>query len=197
MQANSSFVPDGYGGVAGQFVVSYRTANSTTPFATADAHMRFWNGGYGDLNNADWPSANGFLGEITLTPINGPQIILNGFDLAGFPAGSGTLSESVISILHDSTSLDFSPFNVTRSTHDHFSPAITSSGPISIRFGTDWNIGIDNIDLTVVPVPEAPTYISAIFLLAVAVFRLFDWKKRKQQMGAASLSERKISNSCP
>jgi hypothetical protein len=190
----ASPVPDGYGTIPGQVVVSYRTANNDVGFTTASPSVAFWistgiPNGYGDLSKNAYPAINGKFGEITFTPQSGSQITLNGFDLAGFPATgtAATLTEAVISILHDSTSLELGPFNVTRVTHDHFSPAITSSGPITIRFGTDFNVGIDNIDFTVVPVPEAPTYLSAIFLLAVAVFRLFDWKSGKQRTGVVPL----------
>jgi len=161
-----SSIPDGYGSIAGVVDVSYRTLNNDAGFTEYSPHMELWNTGYGDFFRNAFQIADGKFGEIVFTPHAGYSITLNGFDMAAYITGAGSRTESVIDIIYGSTIQSFGPAQITRTTHDNFAPAgVTSSGPIKIRFGTDWNVGIDNIDFTASAVPEPSTYLAGALLV--------------------------------
>ena len=160
-------IPQTYGdntGTTPNVEVSYSVVDgSGNPHLTES--VEYWGSSYGDLSGVAFSGANGWFAKITLTPDSGFDVILNSFDMAGYPQTDLALdSLEVVSgsgvQLWDSGVTTILGAGPTRSS---FSPNITSSGPISIIWGTNWNIGIDNIDFsqrqtqTGIAVPEPTT----------------------------------------
>jgi hypothetical protein len=162
--ANYSQIPDGYGSTV-NVAVSYRTLSGTTTNTTLNPFILFWNSGYGDLPTAGFATNYGNLAEVTLTPLNGMQINLNSFQLAGYQQ-SDKLNQIVRIVDGTSNTIVFdkSPFTVAGAgpSHSTFNPNLSSLGSLRIQFGPDWNTGINYINYTVGtsgpnPVPEPAT----------------------------------------
>lgn len=128
--------------------VEYRAVRPTTG-AVAVTALSYWNTDYGDLQDVAYAGVRDLLGEIALVPAPGFDVILNGFDLGGWP-DSDVPNQVVRVIGGDGTVLlDFSPVNV-RGVGDHTRIApgqpLVSSGTLRIQFGPSWAVGIDNVD---------------------------------------------------
>ena len=126
--------------------VSYRSFN-TTNNSTVAPNLLLWNTGYGDLNNIAFASQNGLGAEITLTPDPGYAVTLGSFDLAGY--FQSNLTASFIRVVDATNTPVWSSGSSTvlgiGPSHSSYSPGITSTGPLKIQFGTNWDIGIDNV----------------------------------------------------
>ncbi len=161
--ANYGQISQDYGDNVNSFndgVGSYLQGNGFTPnislsYQTTDAQnntvedwIEYWSTNYGDLTDVAFPGQNGHFAEITLTPELGYSVTLNGFDMAGWSKTDRV--PDVIQVLDENgTILWDSGVNIVHGAgaiHDSFSPNISSDSEITIRWGTDWNIGIDNID---------------------------------------------------
>jgi hypothetical protein len=146
-------VPDGYGSNAvgtPNITVGYRTFNPADN-ATIQPYMNLWNSGYGNLSKVAFASNNGYGSEITLTPDAGYEVRLSSFDLAGWP--QSTQLAAFVRILDASGNVlaDLGTnilINGTGPSHSTFSPLLSHGGAIRIQFGTNWNIGIDNISFS-------------------------------------------------
>lgn len=177
---NYGDIPGAYGdnvNAASDAVGSYSMGNGYTPNVTTEYrtwqistntvthnHLDFWDFNYGGLANVAFSvtSADHFA-EITLVPEPGWAIRLNSFDLAGyFKVDHPDSQVRIVDGDSKSTLIDYSPVTVlgAGSSYSTFTPNLTYSGAISIRFGyNDWNIGIDNINFDqVTAVPEPETY---------------------------------------
>lgn len=106
-------------------------------------NLDFWNNGYGDLSKVAFSVYNGSYAEIVLKPEVGWAVNLISFDMAGW---FETDRSSGIFINYDATSLNLST-TVAGSgpSHSSFAPNVTYGGDVTIRWGADWNVGIDNI----------------------------------------------------
>jgi hypothetical protein len=135
-------------------LVSYRTLNSNDTLY--ESHVKFWNTGYGNLTNVAYPSITGKWAEITLTPDAGYTLTIDSFDLGAY---YNPVALSGLSILESGSSVWSSGLTsiVGGATHSAFAPAISSASALTIRWGTDWNVGIDNLSFHqsggAVPVP--------------------------------------------
>ncbi|HVG39155.1 MAG TPA: PEP-CTERM sorting domain-containing protein [Pyrinomonadaceae bacterium] len=152
---NGADIPQGYGSTA-QVSVAYSIYNfGTDEYFPVTA--RFWNGGFGDLPTAAYTGFNGNLADITLTPLGGATLTLNSFALAGFNVDQ---PDQIVRILDGSGHVlrDYSPFTVTGTGRNIFSPNLSSTGPLSIQFGPTFNTGINYINFTtgVVEPPPPP-----------------------------------------
>ncbi len=162
-------IPAGYGSTA-TISVSYRTLMPDySPFSD---QMRFWHDGYSDLRNVAFADAGNRVAEITLTAIGGASLVrLNSFDLGAF---SVDRDATVMRILDGSGNVlaDYAPLTVPYASHMRFTPDLAAP-QLSIRWGIDWNVGIDNINVVSEgtgpgPVPEP----AAWFLLASGLLGL-------------------------
>jgi hypothetical protein len=132
------------------FTPNITTSYSATNAATGeilDDYVAYWSGGYSDLEGVAIARQNNHYVEITLTPENGYTVVLDSFDMASWSqvdrslktlqvlsANRAVLWNSGVNIIHGKNDV-----------HDTFAPNISSTGAITIRWGTDYNIGIDNI----------------------------------------------------
>lgn len=150
------------------------TMQSVTPAgAPADNHLDYWSTNYGDLVDVAFSPVSGNFAQITLIPDSGFYVNLISFDLAGYPQTN--LQAERIRILDANGGVLWSAASLvvagTGPTHSSYMPNIVSNGPITIEWGTNWNIGIDNVSFTQRAVPE-PTSMAALGLgLAVMARR--------------------------
>ena len=140
------------------------------------SHMQFWGTGYADLPAAAYSDGSNRFAEVTLTPKSGEAVTLNAFDMAAYPTGISGRDESEISIIYGNKLISYGPTTLSGNSVTHFTPSVTYTGPITIRFGTDWDNGINNINFNATAVPEPSTY----GLMATAIMGLLCYRNRKQ-----------------
>lgn len=158
--SNYSPITAPYGSTA-NVAVTYATL-ATFGGALVTPNIDFWNAGYGNLPTAGFASSNGFVGDITLTPLSGTTLTLNDFTMAGWPQADKP--NQTVEVLDAANNVLFA-FNGTipgccspAGTSKLFSVNLSSSGPLSIEWGTDWNAGINYIDFNgPVTTPEPAT----------------------------------------
>lgn len=155
---NYSSINQSYGDVAGQLNVIY-DGDISTPASTS---LQYWDNYTGQLGVA-WGSNNA-TSEIFLSPLAGYQVTLTSLTFAAFDNlernSQFTLLDGNDSILRNSDS--FSVLNPLT-----FSVNVTSSNGIKIRWGTDFNVAIDDINFTITAVPEVNTY--AMMLIGLGI----------------------------
>jgi len=133
-------------------------------------NLAFWTANYGNLTNVAYPNVD--LGEtgsgiaatgyLYLTPDPGWQVVLNGFDVAGYAPNAGLYTGGNIPYSWLVTwsggptmaSGFFGPAGTALSSHVSFAGPIVSSTPIVIALGGDWNVALDNVSFDETPVPE-------------------------------------------
>lgn len=154
----------------------------------ADNHLLFWNDLYGNLLKVGLTPTDGTHAEITLTADPGWLIRSIDFDLAAWPMvdlqfwPAVDLSADLFYAL-GAVSVDAPDTPVLGKTSPHVSHFALSNDAgasvATIRWGTDWDIGIDNIRFTVVrdaSVPLPGTL--ALALLALPVAWAAGWRRR-------------------
>ena len=132
-------------GFTPNITTSYQATHATTGDLTD--YAAFWNTSYGDLVNVVIARQDNHYVEITLTPDNGYTVILDSFDMAGWSESDNPLVSLQVlgankSVLWES---GVNTIHGKNATHDTFTPNISSTGAVTIRWGTSFNIGIDNI----------------------------------------------------
>jgi len=161
--ANWAPIPDTYGSTA-DVSVTYR---SIRPDNVVDAtHLLYWGTGYAEMPAAAFQTVSGYYGEVTLTPAPGKSVTLNSFRMAAYPtATAGLRAEGTLTVSSGATSIAYGPLDLSQAISTLFSPGLTSSSPITIYFGTDYNNGINYIDFdsqTAGVVPEPSTYVAGL-----------------------------------
>ncbi|GAB5559260.1 MAG: hypothetical protein SynsKO_09070 [Synoicihabitans sp.] len=156
--------------------IQYATLNAAD-FSVFENHVELWDGNYGDLTNVVYPSANGMVAQITFAPKEGYGVNLISFDMAGYSFADRT--NSIMRILDGGGNvvLDFAEDgpvaiegNSTGPPRSTFSPDITLTGPLVLQWGTDWDVGLDNIQFQSVnfaAIPEPSTF--ALFGLGMGL----------------------------
>jgi hypothetical protein len=178
---NINAITDSYGkyqignGFTPNISVQYSTINNNTVYNTLDA----WDNNYGDLKNVAYPTSNGSQGNIKFIADPGFKVTINSFDMAGYPHAS--LTATLLDIIDETGTIVWSSNNldINGQTHSSFSPEITGNS-LTIRWGTNWNIGIDNINFdqsaTAVPLP------GAIWMLGPSLICLTSIVKRRKKI---------------
>lgn len=175
--SNYGVIPASYGdnvtsvGGAGG---SYLQGNAFTPdiktsYDTVDAFgvstnasLLYWNTGYGDLTDVAFSASNGLYARLTLTPSAGFNVVLNSFDLASYPATD--LQAAKIRVIDASGTQLWSSSNLTVKgtgpSHSSYAPGLSSSSALTIEYGVNWNIGLDNVNFDQTrAVPEPATFL--------------------------------------
>ena len=131
----------------------------------ADDHLWFWYDNYGPLLNVALTPTDGTMASITLTADHGWLIQSIAFDLATWPMVSNA-SWPAVDALADvfygigGLSVDapgMTILGLTAPHLNHFSLTnVAGAAVASMRWGTDWDVGIDNINFTVIRDPSVP-----------------------------------------
>lgn len=185
--ADYGVIPTSYGATLDPRLstISYRTfqPNSNT---TLTNYLEFWNSGYGDLTKVAFPSSNGFAGEISFVPQAGYGIRLLSFDMAGWPDLDRNnlwmrLIDGSGNVLLDYAAAGAVPIqgDFVGARHSSFTPNLFTPGTLRIQWGTDWDVGIDNIRFEVVAisaVPEPP-----VWLLIPLGAAAMAWRARRRR----------------
>lgn len=137
--------------------VSHKSLN--TDGGIVNAALEYWNNGYGDLTEVAFSGVNGSYAHLTLTAGTGYLVKLNSFDIAGWNVANRALDalqvlDAAGNVVWDS---GVDTISGTGGTHDTFMPNIVGQ-ELTIRWGKDWNIGVDNVNfdqVSDVPVPAA------------------------------------------
>lgn len=156
--------------------VSYSGSNGV------DSHLLFWNDLYGNLLKVALTPTDGTNAQITLKADAGWLIQSISFDLAAWPMielpdwPAVDLLADVFYAL-DAVSVDAPDTTILGKTAPHVSHFALSNNAgaqvATMRWGTDWDVGIDNINFTLIrdpgmPVPEPGTLALAALALLVA-----------------------------
>ncbi|MBK7899602.1 MAG: PEP-CTERM sorting domain-containing protein [Azonexus sp.] len=129
--------------------VSYSGSNSTT------THLDFWNNNYGDLSKVAFSPSDGTLARISFTSNAGWLISSIRFDLAGWFDQDRAARTVVYNIGGNTVTLIDEPIEGDFTGNRHSSFSLSDMGSTAyIEWGNDWNIGIDNIEFTVVADPN-------------------------------------------
>lgn len=127
--------------------IAYRTFTVAID-ATLTNYLEFWNTGYGDLTKVAFASSNGYA------------VRLISFDIAGWPTTDRTNTHMRLLDAAGATLVNYA-----------------AAGSIRIQWGNDWNVGIDNIQFHVVPIPEPPAWM----LLALGGTAGAWWLRRRRR----------------
>jgi hypothetical protein len=121
-------------------------------------NLSYWDTGYGDLSNVAFPTSSGFFGRIKLTGTGTSLVTLNSFDLAGY--FQANLTADRIRVLDAGGNVlwnqDNTVVNGAGPSRSSYAPNLTAQ-ELTIEYGSNWNIGISNINFTQTVVPEPIT----------------------------------------
>lgn len=160
--------------------IHYRTFDPNTD-VTLNNFVEFWNANYGDLSKVVYPEENGYAAEIALVPASGYGVKIVSFDLAGYSRTD--LAASVLRIVDGSGSVlvDFVSLaqNIAQgasdgTAHTTYTLNLSVPGTAKIQWGTNWNIGLDNLvfeTVTLASIPEPSTVALLACGLALVVAR--------------------------
>lgn len=179
--SGGGFVPSGYG----DRVASdgggwgYLEGNGWTPqievgfdslllsdYSFAQAGLRVWGGGYGDLSVVAYAGAQSdYAGVFMFTPDPGYAVRINSFQLGGYPQHDWEGQPVLVTDESWNVLWSGDPHVEGRNleadtfvgTHSDYAPGVTRGGPLYLIFGNNWGVGIDTIDFDQVPVPEPGT----------------------------------------
>lgn len=164
--SDRSPIPQDYGDQSNLNVI-YGTRNLSGGVV---GDLLFWATGYLNTTDVAYSSFDGnFIGEVALIPAPGNQVTLNNFTLAPWISSRSTqftvFNGDFSSILASSGG----EFTLATGFNMLVSP-LTSTNGIRIQFGPDaFNVGIDNIDFDVAPIPvssEVPEPSTAALLVS-------------------------------
>jgi hypothetical protein len=186
--ANYTPVPQSYGDMA-SLAVSNATRTGFGNSALRDcgqgaSHVDFWNNNYSSLVGNAFACIDGYVGEFFFQPTAGNQVTLNGMDFGSYAASGplfvGPTRPFTLQIFDGNWNLLSNQSLIAASTI-HVAPGLTSSTGLYLQWGTDWDVGIDNIDVTVsaVPtsaVPEPSTY--ALFASGLVALGIASRRRR-------------------
>ena len=185
--ANSS-LGQSYGDSA-QIDVAYRSVNATTN-VVYEGFLKYWTGGYGDLNGVVWGGDGRTFSEIAFTPTAGYEVSLLSFDFATY---QGRHDSVPIKILSGDGATTIFDSTLTTDWPTHNSLAVNSAyfaDGIILRWGPNgYDVGLDNIRFDVraidsgsaVPEPATWAMMIAGFGLAGGAIRT-----RRRLAGLAS-----------
>lgn len=155
--ADWAVIPSNYGDHGAGGAGDARVGVSYSGSSGATNHLLFWNNDYGDLSKVAFTPTNGTLARISFTADPGWLISSVFFELAGWP-NADLPAQTIVAGIGPVTGT-FSPATVQGdfaelTRHSGFGLGTPGASTAHIEWGTDWNIGIDNISFEVIADPS-------------------------------------------
>ena len=155
-----------FGSTAEVAITTRSFANNAGKTTTA-SNIELWGTGYSNLRSAVFATADGTGAEITLTPIAGFSVNLLSFQLGSYSASNGIGPNRTASLLRvvevGTGNVLWDQSELVVNSTQTLLPGVSSTAGLSVQWGYDWNIGLNNLTFdavpdggtTVVPVPPA------------------------------------------
>jgi hypothetical protein len=135
-------------------------------------NLAYWDQNYGDLTDVGYAVTNGTMARVILTADSGSLVRLNSFDLAGYFRAD--LGVARLQVKDGTGAILFNQDGTTVSgaggTHSSYAPALQAQQLI-IEWGTNWNVGIDNINFDQVSAVPEPASMVALTVGGLALLR--------------------------
>jgi len=150
-----------------QVAITTRSFANDPGKTTTANNIELWNAGYSDLKSAVFALNTGMGAEITLTPIAGFSVTLLSFQLGSYSAPNGIGTDRTASLLRvvevRTGNVLWDQSGLVVNSTQTLLPGVSSTAGLSVQWGYDWNIGLNNLTFdavpdggtTVVPVPPA------------------------------------------
>lgn len=180
-------IPATYGSHA-NLSVTNRTRNafgngSLNTCGSATSHVEYWRNNYSNLTDIAFACFDGGVGDFLFQPLNGNSVTLNSLQLGSYSStnGIGPVRNYTLRLYDMSFNQIFSATGTVSSTVT-LNPNVSSNTGFYLQWGTDWDVGIDNITTTVVPaqtsaVPEPSTY--ALMTVGLGAMGLLARRRRR------------------
>lgn len=170
-----------------EVAITSRSFQNDATQTTTNNNVELWGTGYSNLASAVFATANGTGAEITLTPIAGFSVNLLSFQLGSYFAAPPLFvgpnrTASLLRVIEVGTgTVLWDDSGRAVNTTQTLAPNVSSTAGLSVQWGYDWNIGLNNLTFdairdggtTVIPVPPA----IALFLGGLG---LLGWAGRKR-----------------
>lgn len=168
----------GYGSAGGatpNIVVDFVTSNGT--------NFTLYSSGYASLLQALGHTSYDIPGHVQLSPDAGYDVVLQGFQIAGWSTASYANSRIRVVDTAGNSFLDTGLFTFAPNTVLSFpGQAIRSSQPLRIMVNDFGDLGLDNLVFAQVPsVPEAST----VAMMLAGLVALGGWARRRGGPGSA------------
>ena len=165
---NGSAIHQSYGDIPGVLDVQYQAPRASSP-----SSLSWWDSGYNNLYGVLWaPSSDAdSQARITFIPLAaGSLLTLNSFDLGAWPRTSRGSTVVITEVGTGDTLFSFTGIVGDGSVSaTSFAPAVSSRLGLQLTWqDSAYNNGIDNIRLSITPVPEASSLAMALAGLGVA-----------------------------
>lgn len=179
---NGSHIGQSYGDIDGVLDIQY-----LAPRATSATSLVWWNSNYNNLYGVLWAQGNdqNSQARITFLPLAaGSLLTLNSFDLGAYSFATRGTTLTITEVGTGNTLYSFSgPVGNSNISATSFAPAVSSRLGLQLTWqDSAYNVGIDNISLSVTPVPEAGSVAMALAGLGVTSLAV----ARRRRVGGAA-----------
>lgn len=154
---------------------STRSAFGNTAQPCANALL--WNAGYSTLPGAAFACANGYVGELFFQPGVGQQVFLSSLDLGSY--FNGPIRSYTVNVFDASWAPIYTSTGTVSSTLT-LNPNVTSSTGLYLQWGTDWDVGVNNITTTVSGNVVATPEPASVVLLATGLLGVVGFARRRR-----------------
>ncbi len=160
--------------------VSNRTRNGFGNSSVYEQHIEHWRRGYSELRDVAYASRDGRIGELQFVPDSAYEVTIESFDVGTWWNGRRRMASFYIfdSDWNQIWSLEDAVFSGHSTT-----VSANVTGAAYFQWGSDWNVGIDNLNysvdsnLTAVPLP------ASLPLLGLGLLGLGLAGRRRSQRG--------------